>query len=95
MLCVVPVDSDSLVSGLADIWSDMRFVSGLGQRLAVICNDLGDYEEMRADITSDAASGVQLEISPGPPRFRVASSVWEDDGFPLDELAARLLIGAP
>ena len=91
LLCVVPVDSDNTLAESADIWSDMRFVSGLGQRLAVICDDLGGYEDLRADITADAASGVQLEISPGPARIRVASSVWEGDGFPLDELAVRLL----
>ena len=91
LLCVVPVDSDDIIAESVDIWSVMRFVSGLGQRLAVICDDLGGYEELRADITADAASGVQLEITPGPARVRVASSVWEADGFPLNELAARLL----
>ena len=92
LLCVVPVDSDDIIAESVDIWSVMRFVSGLGQRLAVICDDLGGYEELRADITADAASGVQLEITPGPARVRVASSVWEADGFPLNELAARLLV---
>ena len=91
LLCVVPVDSDNIIAESADIWSVMRFVPGLGQRLAVICDYLGGYDEMRTDITSDTASGVQLEITPGPARVRVASSVWEDEGFPLDELAARLL----
>ena len=91
LLCVVPVDSDYYLFESADIWTDMRFVSGLGQRLAVICDDLGGYEDLRAEITTETPSGVQLEISPGPARVRVANSVWESDGFPLDELAMRLL----
>ena len=91
ILCVVPVDSDNISKISADIWSNMRFVTGLGERLSGLCNDLGDFEDIRADITADTATGVQLEISPGPARIRVASSVWENDGFPLDELATRLL----
>ena len=91
LLCVVPVESGDTNPQAADIWPNMRFVAGLGDRLANLCNNLGDFEDMRVDITADAATGVQLEISPGPARVRVASSVWEDDGFPLDELAVRLL----
>ena len=91
LLCVVPVESGDSYPQAADIWPNMRFVDGLDDRLANLCNDLGDFEDMRADITADAVTGVQLEISPGPARIRVASSVWEDDGFPLDELAVRLL----
>ena len=91
LLCVVPVDSDDISTELANILPKMRFVAGLGGRLADLCNDLGDFEVMRSDITSDTDTGVQLEITPGPARVRVASSVWEDDGFPIDELAARLL----
>ena len=91
LLCVVPVESDNLNPEESDIGNRMRFVGGLGDRLAGLCNDLGDFEEMRSDITTETVSGIQLEISPGPARVRVASSVWEDEGFSLDELATRLL----
>lgn len=91
LLCVVPVDPDNIDTELADIWPNMRFVAGLGDRLAGLCNDLGDFEDIRSDITAETDSGVQLEIRPGPARVRVASSVWEDEGFPLDDLAAKLL----
>ncbi len=91
LLCVVPVDSDNVSTDLADIWPNMRFVAGLGVRLADLCNNLGDFEEIRSDITAETDTGVQLEIRPGPARVRVASSVWEDEGFTLDELAATLL----
>ena len=91
LLCVVPLDSDNYSTDSANILAKMRFVASLGERLADLCNDLGDFEELRDDITADTDTGLQLELSPGPTRIRVASSVWEDDGFPLDELADKLL----
>ena len=90
LLCVVPVDSEDASPEAFDVRADMRFVSGIGDRVSDLCNDLGDFEEIRADITANTDSGVQLEISPGPARVRVARSVWEDDGFTLHELAIRL-----
>ncbi len=91
LLCVVPVDSDDCSTDSANILANMRFVAGLGERLAGLCDDLGVFEELRGDITANADTGLQLVLSPGPTRIRVASSVWEDDGFPLDELAEKLL----
>ncbi len=91
LLCVVPVDSDNTCIDVDDVRSNMRFVADLGGRLADLCNDLGAFEDLRSGITSEASEGVQLEIWPGPARFRVASSVWENDGFPLDDLTACLL----
>ena len=68
----------------------MRFVQNVGSRLHQLCADLGDFEERRNEITSDASEGVQLEIAAGAVRVRVDGSVWENDGFPLDELPRRL-----
>ena len=87
LLCVVPVDSDDA----SKLSANMRFVSGLGERLANLCDDLGLFEGIRDEITAEVEAGVQLEISPGPARVRVANTVWENDGFPLEELTARLL----
>ena len=86
LLCVVPVGSDEIGAAMPEI----LFVSGLGERLAGLCEDIDDFEERREDITGVTDDGIQLEISPGPTRVRVRSSIWEDEGFPLDELAARL-----
>lgn len=86
LLCVVPVGSNGVSSETPDIW----FVAGLGERLAELCEDIDDFEERREDITGVTDDGIQLEISPGPTRVRVRSSVWEDEGIPLDQLAARL-----
>ncbi len=90
LLCVVPVDQGSNSPEVDDVRASMRFVTGMGSRVASLCNDLGEFEELRDDITGEASSGVQLEIQPGPARVRVARSVWENDGFPLDKLAERL-----
>ena len=90
LLCVVPVEPGSKGPEVADVRASMRFVSDIGTRAASLCNDLGDFEDMRDEITADGSSGVQLEIVPGPARLRVASSVWENDGFPLDDLAKHL-----
>ncbi len=91
LLCVVPLDSDYCSTDSSDILANMRFVDGLGERLAGLCNDLGVFEELRDDITADTDTGLQLVLTSGPTRIRVASSVWEDGGFPLDELAEKLL----
>ena len=91
LLCVVTVDSEDASPETDEVRANMRFVAGIGERVANLCDDLGDFEEIRADITTQTDTGVQLEISPGPARVRVARSVWEEDGFSLNELASRLL----
>ena len=90
LLCVVPVDTRSTLPELDDVRAAMRFVQNVGSRLQQLCADLGDFEERRNEITSDASEGVQLEIAAGAVRVRVDRSVWEDDGFLLDELPERL-----
>ena len=90
LLCVVPVESGNDITEVDDIRDSMRFVAGIGDRVSKLCSDLGGFEEIRDDITAEMSSGVQLEITPGPARVRVFSSVWENVGFPLDELATRL-----
>lgn len=91
LLCVVPVDPEDRNPQTDEVRANMRFVAGIGERVADLCNDLGEFEEIRADITTQTIAGVQLEITSGPARVRVAKSVWEEDGFSLDELSARLL----
>ena len=90
LLCVVPVEPGSNSPEVADVQANMRFVADIGTRVDSLCNNLGEFEELRYDITADELSGVQLEIASGPARVRVASSVWENDGFPLEDLAGRL-----
>lgn len=91
LLCVVPVETGSSNPEPDDVRANMQFVAGIGARVETLCDDLGDFEEMRSDITADDSDGVQLDITPGPARVRVASFVWEHEGFPIDELAGRLV----
>ena len=90
LLCVVPVSAAAGMPEPDEVRAAMRFVQNCGQRLEHLCNNLGDFEDQRNAITAVESEGVQLEITSGQARVRVFSSVWEEDGFPLDELADRL-----
>lgn len=91
LLCVVPVDAEVPLPGLDDVKTAMRFVQNVGSRLEQLCDHLAEFEDRRSEITSDVSEGVQLEIAASTVRVRVDESVWENDGFPLDELAGRLM----
>ena len=91
LLCVVPVDAKVPLPGLDDVKTAMRFVQNVGSRLEQLCDHLAEFENRRSEITSDVSEGVQLEIAASTVRVRVDGSVWENDGFPLDELAGRLM----
>ena len=88
-LCVVPVSGET--SGLKKYVRDkMRFVQDIGKQLADLCKDLDSFQNQRDKIiTKGDSNGVRLEVS-GAARVRVASSVWQNEGFPLDELPDHL-----
>ena len=68
----------------------MRFVTGIGQHLGLLCNDLDVVEEMRQAATEyDSAQGVRLEILLGKARICVEEALWRD-AIPLDGLVAAL-----
>ena len=91
LLCVVPIDGAKPGPELDDVRASMRFVSDIGARLGKLCQDLDDFEEYRDEITADDTTrGVQLVVESGAARVRVANSVWENEGFPLDDLRGRL-----
>ena len=95
LLCVVPVSATAGMPEPDEVRDAMRFVQNCGYRLEHLCNNLGDFEDQRDAITAEESEGVQLEITSGQARVRVFSSVWEEDGFPLDELADRLASTVP
>ena len=90
LLCVVPLDSEQSEPTLDEVRSSMRFVSNIGKRLVSLCGDLDELVELRKDIIAGDSNGVQLEVESGAAHVRVASSVWQDEGFPLAELSNRL-----
>ena len=90
LLCVVPVSREIIEQELRTIRDGMRFVANIGPRVAPLCDDLEGFEELHGDITAYETQGVQLEVASGAARVRVRSSVWQDGGTPLAELANRL-----
>lgn len=91
LLCVVPIEHGNTELELDDVRTAIRFVANIGERVDKLCDDLDEFKELHADITSEESSGVQLQVETGAIRVRVASSVWQNDGFPLSELSSRLL----
>ncbi len=90
LLCVVPVEDGNTELELDVVQDAMRFVQGIGSRVASLCKDIEDLESLRDNITTSRSSGLQLEVEAGKARIRVANSVWENDGFRLEDLAERL-----
>ena len=91
LLCVVPVNPGSSLPDLHDVQTNMRFVANVGPKVAGLCKALDNLENLRDSITIENSSGIQLEVVSGIARVRVANSIWQNSGFPLDELAQRLM----
>ena len=89
LLCVVPIPSGTSEPEL-NIEDTMMFVEDMGSRVASLCDDLANLQQLREDVTADESQGVRLEVEAGTARIRVAASVWQDCGFPLAELSDRL-----
>ena len=89
LLCVVPLGPDPEDPGIEQVRQCVRFVEGIGIRLADICAGLDDLEELRVSVTSGGADGVRLEVESGSPRVRVDSAIWSA-GIALEELFSRL-----
>ncbi len=91
LLCVVPI-SDGLEDPDSEaVRQRMRFVDGIGARLADICADLDEFENIRDRVTVGDAGGLRLELDSGSPRIRIGSTVWEGEaGFSLEDLLSRL-----
>lgn len=90
LLCVVPMESGNTDPELDEVKKKMRFIKNIGPCISPLCDGLDDFEDLRENITSTESSGVQLEVVSGTARIRVDSSVWENDGFPLENLADHL-----
>ena len=86
LLCVVPVDGDAEPE-LNHVRANMRFVRNIGTRIKPLYHP---FKQLRSKTTADESPGVQLEIKSGAARILVARSVWENDGFGLEELAEHL-----
>ena len=88
LLCVVPVGDST--PDLDTVQANMRFVENIGDRVDQLCKGLDRLKALRKEITADKSPDIQLKVEDGTPRIRVFSSVWENDGFPLKDLAEQL-----
>ena len=94
LLCVVPISHGPEDPDTEAVSRCMRFVDGIGARLAGICANLDNFESVCDSVTVDDAEGVSLELDSGSPRIRIGSTVWEA-GFGLKDLFSRLTADHP
>ena len=90
LLCVVPMPK-SAEPNLDTVRENMRFIANIGERVAPLCEHINQFETVRADITADISSDVELVVDGGKASILVKKSVWEEDGFPLDKLVEHLI----
>ena len=76
LLCVVPISSGPEDPDTEAVRRCMRFVDGIGARLAGICVNLDNFENFRNRVTVEDTAGLRLELDSGSPRIRIGSTVW-------------------
>lgn len=89
LLCVVPLDPEDTEPELDTVRTKMRFLKNIGFRVAPLCDSLDKLEKLQDKITADNGSGIQLKVTRGA-GVHVVNSVWETDGFPLENLTEQL-----
>ena len=89
LLCVVPLQN-AVEPTVENVRANMRFVEDIGDHVSSLCDALDDFEQQRTDITADYGDGFQLVVMSGTTRIRVDKSAWEEKGFCLSKLRARL-----
>ena len=94
LLCIVPIGSENTEPDLETVRGNMCFIKNihekLGSRVATLCESIEEQEEVLANTPDDTSSGVDLDFEAGKAGVRVANSVWEDEGFQLENLAEKL-----
>ena len=91
LLCVVHLGAGNFDPTPEQVRGGMSFVRNIGPLVGPLCNNLDELKGHRDSITSGEVSGVQLEVEAGTARVRVAASLWEHEGFPIDDLVHKLL----
>ena len=62
LLCVVPIGQGSMNVDPETVREKMRFIANIDDRVAPLCKNIDRLEEIRADITADASSDVELKL---------------------------------
>ena len=90
LLCVVPIPKNTKPD-LDTVRENMRFIANIGERVAPLCENINQFETVRAKITADVSPDVKLVVDGGKPSILVKKSVWEEDGFRLEKLVELLI----
>lgn len=91
LLCIVPIESGEVEPDLNNVRTNMRFLKNPGAHLDKPWKDLNFLEEWRTEIANESLpSGIKLIVEKGATKIHVARSVWESEGFSLEDLAENL-----
>ena len=82
LLCVVPLGQEDIIS--ETVRENMRFIQNIGDSIAPLWADLKSLRKKPAGID------IILDVEEGKAGILVKKSVWENDGFPLENLAKNL-----
>ena len=93
LLCVVPIpekkqpDFDTVRENIFFI---KNIYEKLGNRVATLCSSIDKQRDVEDNIPNDTSAGIVLDFERGKAGIRVQKSLWEDEGFPLEDLAEYL-----
>ena len=90
LLCVIPVEADVDDLEESGVKAHMHFVENIGSRLGELHKDIDWLKSVRGEVTNKEHSGVQLEVVSGIARVRVSDSLWNSEGFPIEDLTNRI-----
>ncbi len=94
LLCVVPMKPENTELNLEEkkkiVRENIQFIKNIGTHIDRLLADRNALEGLRTDATVDNGSGVRLVYETGTTGIRVDHSVWENEGFPLGDLAENL-----
>lgn len=91
LLCIVPIESGEVEPDLDNVRTNMRFLRNPGASLDKPWKDLNFLEKWRTEIANESLpSSIKLIVEKGATKIHVARSVWESEGFSLEDLAENL-----
>ena len=91
LLCIVPIESGEVEPDLDNVRTNMRFLKNPGAHLDKPWKDLNFLEKWRTEIANESLPfGIKLIVEKGATKIHVARSVWESEGFSLEDLAENL-----
>lgn len=95
LLCVVPIPESIVEIDLEIVKENMRFIANIGDRVSQLYGDIDFLEAVQEyitdDLTTETIADVRLTVDSGEISILIKNSVWEKNGFPLDELVEHLI----